>query len=206
ICAGESMGFNVSPTPTGYESLTWEFGDGLDSNDPNTTYSYPNNDNIAQYNPVLTIVNPNGCFATAVIQASPVEVIPAPVALLSPAGTLLDCGPFSATLSATVSTGFGSTTNYTWSGPTMSPPAPNCASCDTWNINMYGTYQVVVENSNGCQGFSNEVDVFQNCGSGCQGPTLVASNSSFIDCATGQANIQYNPYNYNILSETWIFP
>ncbi|NEN25881.1 hypothetical protein G3O08_20530, partial [Cryomorpha ignava] len=35
ICAGESMGFNVSPTPTGYESLTWEFGDGLDSNDPN---------------------------------------------------------------------------------------------------------------------------------------------------------------------------
>ncbi|NEN25846.1 T9SS type A sorting domain-containing protein, partial [Cryomorpha ignava] len=42
--------------------------------------------------------------------------------------------------------------------------------------------------------------------SGCQGPTLVASNSSFIDCATGQANIQYNPYSYNILSETWIFP
>ncbi len=206
VCAGEEVSFSISPAPQNYTDLTWNFGDGSDPS-PSPIYSYPNNNNTAYYNPVATILDPEGCETTVTVSAGTVEVIPAPVALLSPAGTMLHCGPFSATLSATISTGFGSTTNYSWSGPpTNSQPAPNCSTCDTWNIDAYGTYQVVVENSNGCQGVSNLVAVVETCDPGCPGPTHVASDSSFVDCATAKANIQYNPYSYSILSETWVFP
>src|SRR5690606_11593464 len=102
---------------------------------------------VAQYHPVATIVHPLGCLSTAILQAGPISVKPAPTALVTPGG-LLDCGPFSSTLSATVTTGFGSTANSEWHGPSGTSP-PDCPTCDTWNIDQYGTYYVVVENSNG---------------------------------------------------------
>ncbi len=204
ICAGESIGFNISPTPTGYNTLTWDFGDGgPTSGVPNATYDYPNGSNIAIYNPVVTIVEPEGCPTTVSIPANPIEVKPTPVALISPAATLVGCGSFSETLSATVTTGFGSTTNYEWFGP---PVSPNCSTCDTWTINEYGDYYVVVENSNGCEGVSNTVDVIENCAPPCPGPTLVTSYSSFFACATPRAHISYSTNGFNVTNETWVFP
>src|SRR5690606_29645854 len=85
---------------------------------------------------------------------------------------------------------------------------PNCSSCDTWNINVYGNYFVVVENSNGCQGISNTIKVVESCGGGCSDPQpyLISSDSLFLDCGKAQANINYNPNNLTILNEFWNFP
>src|SRR5690554_1186173 len=151
VCAGEEVSFSISPVPENYTDLSWNFGDGSPASQT-PTYAYPNNNNTAHYNPVATIVGPEGCETTVTIPAGSIEVIPAPVALLSPVGTLITCETFSKTLNATVTTGFGNTTNYEWFGG-GSPP--NCSSCNTYTINEVGSYYVVVENSNGCQGVSN---------------------------------------------------
>lgn len=206
ICAGEELDFTLSPPPLGYSELTWEFGDGTVATQANTSHTYPNNSNVAQYNPVATIVHPGGCLATAIVQAGPISVKPAPVALVSPTGTLTSCGPFSQQLAATVTTGFGSTANYEWFGPAGSNP-PNCPTCNTWNINQYGSYNVVVENSYGCQASSNYVIALENCDtSSCPAPLLTNSGSSFIDCGRVQAAIQYSPNGQTITDETWHFP
>lgn len=205
VCANESVNFTITPTPTEYSELTWAFGDGTTSNTANATHTYSSTGSVAQYHPVATIVHPEGCPSTAILPAGPISVKPAPTALVTP-GSLLDCGPFSTALSATVTTGFGSTTNFEWHGPAGSSP-PDCPTCDTWNIDQYGTYYVVVENSNGCEAVSNEVEVEEKCDS-CEGPKplLIASDSTFLDCGIVQANIAYDPNGLNIIGEEWIFP
>ena len=208
VCAGEPVNFSVSPTP-GSGNLSWDFGDGNGTTTSTPIYAYPNSASQAVYTPVATIENPEGCPTTVVTQGGPVTVKPAPVAHVSP-DNLFGCGSFNTTLTATVTTGFGSTTNYEWFGSTTSPAPPNCSTCDTWNINTYGdNYYVIVENSNGCQASSNIVHVDENCPVGdCPGPTpqLVTSDSSFIDCAEVKAHIQYSHNGATIVSESWVFP
>src|SRR5690606_6154188 len=75
VCAEEEVSFSISPTPTGYSDLTWNFGDGSPASQT-PTYAYPNNNNTAQYNPVATIVGPEGCETTVTVPAGTVEVLP----------------------------------------------------------------------------------------------------------------------------------
>src|SRR5690554_5552066 len=52
ICAGEPIDFTISPTPSHYDHLIWNFGDGSTSQDANTIHTYQNNDSLSEYKPV----------------------------------------------------------------------------------------------------------------------------------------------------------
>lgn len=184
ICANEPVNFTISPTPEGYSSLYWDFGDGVSSNSLTPSYTFTGNTDIAEYTPTVTIVNPEGCLSTVVIPTDPIMIKPAPVAHISP-GDIVGCGPFSQELTATISTGISSTANIKWYGPSGSnPPAPNCQTCDTWTVDQYGTYYIEVENSLGCTTLSKNLIVVENCDD-CQGPKpiVLSQDSSFKNCA-----------------------
>ncbi|NEN25633.1 hypothetical protein G3O08_19245 [Cryomorpha ignava] len=206
ICAGEPLNFNITPRPLNYDKLTWGFGDGSTSHQVNAIHSYPNNDSVVQYKPVVTIVNPEGCLATAVSHADSITVNPSPIALLSPAGVITGCGSISNTLTATITNKFTDITNYDWHGPSVSN-LPYCTNCSTWDMDQFDDYHVVVEDGNGCKGVSNTVSVVENCnGSNCPEPSLNESRSSILDCGIAQVNIKYKPNKLKITNETWTFP
>ncbi len=124
VCAGEPVNFSVSPTP-GSGNLSWDFGDGNGATTSTPIYAYPNSASQAVYTPVATIENPEGCPTTVVAQGGPVTVKPAPVAHVSP-DNLFGYGSFNTTLTATVTTSFGSTTNYDWTGSVLTGTARWC--------------------------------------------------------------------------------
>lgn len=213
VCAEQPVTFSLTGVPalTSYTSISWNFGDGTaPGTTPSVLHAYSSSGSVSTYNPTVTVVGANGCTNTSIISTSPVTVNPTPVAYVSPAGPIAHCGAFSDNLVATVTTGFGSTTNYQWFGPTVSPPAPNCGSCNTWSgVNTYGNYYVIVQNSNGCKDTSNIVKILEICpGPGCTGtqPLLVSSTGYLTDCGKVKVEVNYNPNGTTILSEDWDYP
>lgn len=213
VCAEQPVNFSLTGVPalTSYASISWNFGDAsLPGTTPFVSHVYGSSGSVSTYNPTVTVVGANGCVNTSIISTAPVTVNPTPVAYVSPAGPLAHCGAFSDNLAATVTTGFGSTTNFQWFGPTVSPPAPNCASCSTWNsVNTYGNYYVIVQNSNGCKDTSNIVKIMEICpGPGCTGtqPTLTSSTGYLTDCGKVRVEVNYNTNGTTILSEDWDYP
>lgn len=211
VCAEQPVTFSVtgSPALTSWTSISWNFGDGTPAGTtPSLTHAYASSGSNATYSPTVTVVGPNGCINTAIANTPTITVLPTPVAYVSPAGPLVNCGAFTQLLNATVTTGFGSTTNYQWFGPTVAPPPPNCGSCNTWNVNTYGTYFVIVKNSNGCSDTSNKVNIIQNCAPPCTGPApfLVSDTAYLTDCGKVKVEVNYNPNGTTILSENWTYP
>ena len=206
VCAGEAVKFTISPDPINYDHLTWGFGDGSQSQEINAIHSYPNSDTVMQYKPVITVVNPEGCLATAVFQTNPITVNPAPTALLSPAGFITGCGSISNTLTATITNQFTDITNYDWYGPPVSN-LPYCTNCSTWDIDKFEEYHVVVEDANGCKGVSNTVSVIEHCkDSNCPEIALKELKTSILECGIAEVNIKYTPNKSKITKETWTFP
>ena len=208
VCAEQPVTFNVtgSPALTSWTSVSWNFGDGTPAGTtPSLTHAYSSTGGTATYNPTVTVVGPNGCINTSIVNTPTITVLPTPVAYVSPAGPLVHCGGFVDNLNATVTTGFGSTTNYQWFGPTTSPAPPNCGTCNTWNVNTYGNYFVIVKNSNGCSDTSNIVKIIQNCGTPCTGPApiLISDTAYLIGCGRVRAEVNYNPNGTTILSQSW---
>lgn len=166
ICSGDLVTFTVSSTQSigSYASVLWDFGDGSTSTSgfPVQTHVYntTGSNTVANFSTNITLTSPNGCSVTATATGAPVWVKPVPVAHISPDGPIYHCStPFSDALTATVTTGFGSTTAYQWS---------NAGSTGPVNfVTNFGSYYVIVFNSNGCHGQSNTVNVVQSCPTPC---------------------------------------
>lgn len=212
VCAEQPVSLSVTGVPalTSYASVSWNFGDGTTPGAlPSVSHQYSSTGGVATYTPTVTVVAPNGCINTTIVSTPTITVLPTPVAYVSPAGPLVHCGAFADSLNATVTTGFGSTTNYQWFGPTTTPPAPNCSTCSTWNgVNTYGNYFVIVKNSNGCSDTSNIVNIVQNCVPACTGtqPLLISSTGYLTDCGKVRVEVNYNPNGTTILSQSWSYP
>lgn len=206
ICAGEPIDFTISPTPSHYDHLIWNFGDGSTSQDANTIHTYQNSDSLSEYKPVATIVNPGGCLATVVLQTGLIIVKPAPVVLLSPGGAIAGCDSLPHGLTATITNKMGGTNNFHLNGPASSN-LPHCIDCNTWEVDQYGNYFVTAKNSNGCEGISNSLTIIEDCNErDCPELLLIISGNSHKDCGTVQVNMGYNPRNSNITGQTWTFP
>lgn len=177
ICSGQLVNFTVTSSPgiSSWTSITWDYGNGVtapgfSASGQSYTYNITGATTNASFQATVTIVDANGCATTTGV-SNPVWVKPAPVAHVSPDGPFVFCTtPFSVPLVATVTSGVGSTTNYTWN-----PGGPSGPSANSWTINnTYGSFSCTVTNSNGCSATSNVVNISQGCSTPC-GPGNVPS-------------------------------
>lgn len=184
ICSGDLVTFTATASPaiSSIGSVLWDFGDGNTSGSgfPVKThvYSTTGSNSVANFTATVTVTNPNGCPVTVSDAANPVWVKPVPVAHISPDGPLYHCTtPFSDVLTATVTTGFGSTTGYTWSNGGSTGPTNTI-------VNTFGGFYVIVSNSNGCSGQSNTVNIVQSCPSPCGPgtPPTITLTPSLTSC------------------------
>lgn len=193
VCSGVPVTLIVVPSyPVGsVTSVSWEWGDGNQTIPGPTfggTYSHAYNTEGAgspvAFVPVITITNPNGCAGTTTVTGPTINVKPAPVAHVSPDGPLVHCGPFSGdVLTATITTGVGGSNTYAWT-PAIST-TPVCTAT------AYGSYSVLVTNSNGCSRMSNTVNIIERCTPTPCGPGTppVISGGGSNNCGSVNVNV-----------------
>jgi PKD repeat protein len=209
ICSGDPVNFVVTPSfgISSVGNVHWEWGDGPNDYPTFTTnwthtYALSSATSPVTYTPVITVTNPNGCLGTVTGIAPTIVVNPTPVAHVSPDGPIGFCGPVSQTLTATVTTGFGSTTNYQWF-----PGGPSGPLQTSWTVTALGSYYVKVSNSNGCVGTSNIVNIVNACpGTPCgPGNVPVLSGSASQNCGNVLINVS-NGGGSNIIGTYWTYP
>jgi len=214
ICSGEAAEVNITTSfplggATGY---TAEWGDGIpDAGFVPTpvggvyTFSHSYTTDAAgspvSFTPALTITNPGGCIGTITATAPTVTVLPRPAAVISPAGMISHCGTgWSETLTATETTGIGSSAAFSWSGP-----GGFTASTAAITATAYGAYTVTVSNTaTGCSNTAS-VSINERCepepGSPCDPPPAITLTPVTTTC--GQIHLTATP---GAGSPEWVVP
>ncbi|PZF74056.1 PKD domain-containing protein [Taibaiella soli] len=198
-CSGDLVTFTVNPAIGSYGSVLWDFGDGstMGTGLPTQTHTYltTGSTTTANFNATVTVTNPYGCVMTASANRQ-VWVKPAPVAHVSPDGPIYHCGTgFTDVLTATITTGVGGSYTYSWnSGGTTAIE----------NETNYGSYYVVVTNSNGCAATSNTVNIVESCASPCGPgtPPTISLTPSITACG----HVHISATTTGGFSPTWIVP
>lgn len=165
ICSQNSHPFSIVSNPTLYSGdVVWDFGDGGSGSGVTTQHTYDIDDTSpTSYTVTATINNPNGC-TTPLVVTQVVNVLLAPVALITPSSYKSECefSEFDYTekiLVATLQSGYGATTGIQWYKDDVAISGANSYS---YFVLGFGTYHVKVTNGT-CTSSSNKVVFEQNC-------------------------------------------
>ncbi|GGB84938.1 hypothetical protein GCM10007424_26250 [Flavobacterium suaedae] len=212
ICAGNTANFQLSSGLTS-GTITWNFGDGspeVTTYAPgglSVSHNYSNTGGPSVSHTVTaTIDGPNGCLTPLVLNHT-INVIPAPVASITPAGRYKICpeSSLNETVTVNIQGGLSGITSIEWfrngtsiQGPNMDPDIV---------VTSYGSYYAVVTGPapDYCTTTTNTVRYEGNCGGNpCTiTPTPTVSVSAVNNCGTITATGSASPTPDDI---TWITP
>lgn len=207
ICKGEDFTVTITGTPalTDIDHLVWNYGDGTP---PVTVYptapgvfqtsatiSYDAVDPLSvQYNINVTVYGANGCLtpAQATLQ---MNVMPTPVADISPKVTLVVCDPLDIDITyiANVQLGIGNLDHIEWYHDGILISGANSYSYSPPHVGgSFGEYYAIVYNTNGCSATTNSTYIIENCAPGCSfSPDLGEVSANLTACLTGAASISF---------------
>jgi PKD repeat protein len=177
VCRDAPVTFGIQ-TPGGlnsYSSIVWDFGDGNTntSNNPSPTHTYDAlSTGQLNYVVTVTVTNPNGCLGTSTASFS-INVIPAPVALITPqtGGAYCDLSDLLAaapTFNLVIDTNYPTATQINWFDDLTGLPADQYYNSATGEFipQDFGNYYAVIVGDNGCVTESNILSIIEDqCGS-----------------------------------------
>lgn len=205
-CRGESVSFAATLAPSlPNPNFEWTFGDGtvtVGGSPVTHTYNTLNTSSI-NYPTSVKLLDYTGCSnVTQVVQNNTITINPSPVISISPAGPFEQCSNPAVPITASLQTGYGTTTQIEWFTPSGSSIcAAPFTSCNPFTTAQYGVHYAVATNSNGCTSKSQEVEVVDcppTCGTGIAPPTVtVNSNSCGTISLTGSYTTTPTPAQIN---------
>lgn len=187
FCKKSNLQFtNLSSVVSGnIVSTTYNFGNGIQSQQPNPIIQY---DSSKNYNPTLTIVTDKGCQLT---KLKSIFIVPAPIAAFKYIASL--CKPYAATFTdSSYETAGNNITGWWWqlgNGTISNIQNP----ITSYTLPGNAMVQLVVKNSNGCLsdtakkiiGFKeNPIAKFGYSTPLCEGEPIAFKDSSFISAGT----------------------
>ncbi len=187
FCKKSDLQFtNLSSVTSGsIASTNYNFGNGIQSAQPNPVNQY---DSSKNYNPTLTVINDKGCQLT---KLKSIFIMPAPVAAFKYNASL--CKPYAATFTdSSYATNGNSITGWWWqlgNGTISTIQNP----ITSYALPGNALVQLVVKNSNGCLsdtakkiiGFKeNPIAKFDYSTPLCEEQTISFKDSSFISAGT----------------------
>lgn len=209
VCRGETVIFNANLTPAlSGPVFEWNFGDGtIVQAGATITHKYQalSSSNLT-YAVSAKLLYFSGCAnITQVVGAGSIEVKPAPVINISPAGRLTYCNKLNPEpITATLLSGYGSTTQITWYTPTgtINCPSP-FTGCNPLIANTAGNYFAVATNNLNCSSKSENLEIEEDCPDSCTIANYYDPIAT-ISYNCGTANINVN-YAGTPLSHDWSF-
>lgn len=212
ICAGNVANFQLSAGLTS-GTITWNFGDGspeVTTTAPSglsTSHTYSNTGGPSvSYTVTATIDGPNGCLTPLVLNHT-IDVIPAPVASITPAGNYKVCpeSSLNETLTVNIQGGLSGITSIEWFKNGSSIQGPNMDSDIV--VTSYGSYYAVVTGPapDYCTTTTNIVKYEGNCNNNpCTiTPAPTVSVTAVNNCGTITATGFASPAPDSV---TWITP
>lgn len=204
ICRGQGFSLQLAGLTQGM--ITWNFGDGntytSDASLPggltmNHTYTAINSSSI-NYIVTIEVQGPNGCVSAANLNHS-IDVIPAPVASITPGGNYAICPESSMNelLQVNIQGGFTNVVDIEWfrNGVSLSS-----GLVPSMNATSYGNYYAVVTNNQGCSTTTNVVNFNGNCNvvpcNTTATVTVSGSNNCGVISAVGTASPSPNSTNW----------
>ena len=155
----------TNPGITG--NFTWDWGDvtPFSSTNPASHTYTATNPGAFSYTISVSVANAYGCAGTTLTGSQTIQVRPAPVVSISPAGPIQVCAgqPFP-TLTATLQNGYEPTGTLQWWKVPNATPSVSCSgnppSCTSYSVPGLGNYYAVaIGNTYGCSAISNYVSV-----------------------------------------------
>ena len=171
LCAGSSVPFSVINLVDG-QTYQWKNGNVVVGS--NSSFSATVSGNYK-----LVVTNSSGCKDSSGVVA--VNIVPAPVATVTPTGPVSICSTSSITLTVSATTG----TTITWLKGKI---AISGQTGNTLLVSSAGSYSAVATLSGGCTDTSNVVVV--NLGSGTPATATASGPTTF--CQGGSVNINAN--------------
>jgi PKD repeat protein len=213
VCRDEPITFTATLTPSLPSPVfLWTFGDGsiLVGNSPITHTYTALSTTLTNYPISVKLLSYTGCNSvTQVTEDGTINVNPSPVISISPAGQYIQCSNPVVPLTATLQTGYGTTTQIEWFTPSGSSIcATPFTGCNPFNTAQYGVHYAVATNSNGCTSKSAEVEIVDCppiCGTGIAPPNVtITSNSCGTVSLTGTYTTTPTPVqiNWTVLNGT----
>ncbi len=201
ICQGDPLTLNLTSIPTLTSgTITWDFGDGTtivtDESMPNwltATHTYTGGGSQINYDIQVTVAGANGCINDAVANDQ-IEVLPSPVASISPAGVYAICPNMSPqVLTVNIQGGLSGVTNIEWFKTTSATPVLSGATASSYTATVYGSYYAIVTGTNGCTTTTNIVVFNGNCTDPppCTTNETVTITSAVNNCGTITVNATY---------------
>lgn len=147
VCTGQLV--NMSSSPGGFDTYTWDFGDTYSSYTSPTTHAY------TQTGPITVTLSVTDQLGNTCTANSNINVFQGVSNCTLQPGYI--CPGDVATLTAATGVGY----TYVWEefvGGNFVPPTPNSIT-NTLSVATPGFYHVIISNANGCKCTSNLVEV-----------------------------------------------